>query len=579
MKSLHFLAGLPRSGSTLLQNILNQNPNITATATSGVIDLLGALVTTYENNPTFISESKDEINSLLLAVLKERYKENEVVIDKSRGWVKPGIMETMTKVLGYTPKIIATVRPIPDCVSSFIKLIKPNDIKEFIKTHPVMGHLKYSYEALKEGYEQYPDYILFIEYDNLITNPEIELKRIYDFLELDWYIHNFNNIESTVIENDEEAWGIKDLHTIRPKLEKTSANAKEVLGDKLYKFFDVEECWNPNKTKNDTINLLDEAVNYALMGDFINAENLINMQLELEPDDNRAKFNKGWYELAKGNLNKGMRLLACGREENVFGNLSPSNMPLWLGQDLKDKTVLLNLEGGLGDQICNARFAKNINKLGAKVIARGSAELAKSLLQIPSIIAYVDNEVGCSIYHDYWIPSMSAALLLGLEYSDLDNSPYLPSIHKEPDNKLRVGIRWAGNPEFEHEQYRRFDPTPLFELPGVDLISLQRDSDIIPPDYIDQPNLDTWENTIEVINSLDIIITSCTSIAHMAAAMGKITWIIVPILPYYIWAIPGEHSPWYKSVRLFRQTKKGEWDNVFKKIKQELERKINSKKY
>ncbi|TAL43215.1 MAG: hypothetical protein EPN89_16175 [Methylovulum sp.] len=314
------------------------------------------------------------------------------------------------------------------------------------------------------------------------------------------------------------------------------------------------------------VNLLNDALECALRGDFINAESFIDMALLLNANDNRAKFNKGWYELAKGNLNHGMRLIACGRNENVFGSPPPSGMPLWDGQDLTGKTVLLNLEGGLGDQICNARFATHFAGLGAAVVLGGAAELAATLMQIDGVIAYAESTCAGGVYHDYWVPAMSAPLLLGLEYDGLSGKPYLPCADRVRGDVPRVGIRWAGNPAFEHEQHRSFNPQPLFDLLGVELVSLQKDSDVFIPDHIEQPDLSSWQDTRAVIESLDLVITSCTSVAHMAAAMGKPTWIIVPILPYYLWALPGELSPWYESVKLFRQTKQSCWDDVFKQV-------------
>lgn len=562
---LHFLSGLPRSGSTLLANILCQNPEVQATATSGMIDLLAALRETRANNPTLVNYSEARINALCKAVLAEEYKGGKTFIDKSRGWVRPGIIETMTEVLGYAPKIIATVRPVPDCVASFVRLIKPDNVESFCKSHPVMGHLRFAYESLQAGFAHYPDHILFVEYDRLMQSPGDELARIYDFLGLPGFAHDFANIANVVVEDDEKAWGIKDLHTIRPVLSKIAPDARAVLGDKLYRFFDVAECWNPSKPTPLKVGLLDEALACALRGDFAHGEALVDQALALDATDNRAKFNKGWYELARGKLQTGMALLAAGRGEDVFGNAVPSAMPMWDGEALTGKTLLLNLEGGLGDQICNARFAAHFARLGAKVMLAGAPELAALLLQIQGATAFVSN--GGAVYHDYWVPSMSAALLLGLEYGKVDGQPYLPCTPKASKGpRLRVGLRWAGNPHFEHEQHRRFDPAPLFALPGVDLVSLQRDSDVVVPDGIEQPALDTWQATQRAIESLDLVISSCTSVAHLAAAMGKPTWIIVPVLPYYLWALPGERSPWYGSVRLFRQTVKGEWADVFERI-------------
>ena len=529
--------------------------------------MLAALRETRAHNPTLLDCPEDKLNGMCRAVLEAQYSGDKVYIDKSRGWIRPGIMEDMAKILGEQPKIIATVRPIPDCAASFVRLVKPENIPEFINSSQLIAHLKFSYNSIKSGFEKYPNNILFVEYDNLINSPQTELERIYSFLGMPSFAHNFDCIDSVVVEDDEKAWGIKDLHTIRPKLAKVSSSAKDVLGEELFEHLDVEEPWNPNKPKQQKIKLLDEALKCALRGDFANGEAFVDMQLKIKPDDNRALFNKGWYVLAKGRLQEGMRLLAQGRNVNVFGNPPPSNRPMWNGEDLSGKTLLLNLEGGLGDQICNARFAKNFAALGAKVILAGSPELAESLLMMPSVTAFVSN--GGAVYHDYWIPSMSAALLLGLEYYSLDGSAYLPCNPIDKKAPFRIGIRWSGSPQFEHEQHRRFDPAPLFDLPAQ-LVSLQRDSDVSIPDYIEQPNLNTWLDTQKAIESVHLVITSCTSVAHMAAAMGKPTWVIVPILPYYLWAMPSNKSPWYSSVKLFRQTNAGVWDDVFANISKEV---------
>ena len=87
----------------------------------------------------------------------------------------------------------------------------------------------------------------------------------------------------------------------------------------------------------------------------------------------------------------------------------------------------------------------------------------------------------------------------------------------------------------------------------------------------------TWDDTANIIADLDLVITSCTSTAHLSAAMGKPTWIITPILPYYTWAIPGEKTVWYDSVRLFKQDKYDDWDSVFQKVEKELNKLANDK--
>jgi hypothetical protein len=135
-------------------------------------------------------------------------------------------------------------------------------------------------------------------------------------------------------------------------------------------------------------------------------------------------------------------------------------------------------------------------------------------------------------------------------------------------------LRWQGNPQFEHEQHRIFPPKPFFDmLEDVDaeFISLQRDEGSQhKPYWVKQAPVSHWEETRMAIASCDLVITSCTSIAHLAGAMGIPTWIVVPILPYYLWAYPINTTPWYNSVRLFRQKVYGDWSHPMQEIKQEL---------
>jgi hypothetical protein len=114
--------------------------------------------------------------------------------------------------------------------------------------------------------------------------------------------------------------------------------------------------------------------------------------------------------------------------------------------------------------------------------------------------------------------------------------------------------------------------TPKDEI--LPCVSLQRgDKDGIwntGPDWMQTPDLKNWEDARYQISRCSLIITSCTGIAHLASAMGIETWIVVPVLPYYTWAYPGERSPHYDSVTLFRQEKYGDWETPFKKIKEQL---------
>jgi ADP-heptose:LPS heptosyltransferase len=150
--------------------------------------------------------------------------------------------------------------------------------------------------------------------------------------------------------------------------------------------------------------------------------------------------------------------------------------------------------------------------------------------------------------------------------------------------KPRIGIRWSGSPLFEHQQFRIFPPEKLIDLhrhSELTFFSLQRDTDTreLPDGVHDlQHVIISWEDTAACIANLDLVITSCTSIAHLSAAMGKPTWVIVPILPYHIWAYGGDHSPWYpETTRVFRQTEFSNWNKCFDNLEQELLKYFNIK--
>jgi hypothetical protein len=237
--------------------------------------------------------------------------------------------------------------------------------------------------------------------------------------------------------------------------------------------------------------------------------------------------------------------------------------------------VLLNLEGGLGDQIHGARFARDIARLGNKVIVACSGSLAQIVSQIEGVTTVVQHEAVFGVVHDFWVPSMSAAIPLQLQYADVDGAAYIPKPDVEKGKKLRIGLRWQGNPQFEHEQHRQFDPKLLFDaVKGADaeFVSLQRDEGAEhKPKWVKDVCLDSWADTAAAVASCDLVITSCTSVAHLSGAMGIPTWIVIPILPYYLWAKQGPKTEWYDSVTLFRQETYGDWGETFCKIKKQFE--------
>ena len=575
---LHFLAGLPRSGSTLLAAILNQNPAARVSSTSDLVHILDVLANLWANAHTLSinDPERTRLVEVMRGVINAEYKDApRVVIDKSREWPRPDIMQSMPMVLGRPMKIIATVRDVPDCAASFARIADPEDLNSFLVDSSFIQHLQGSYVSLQNGYAAYPEAFLFIEYEDLLADPQAQLDRVHDFLDLPPFAYDFENIDgSTVAEDDAALWNAPGLHDVQPKLERQhNQSARDVLG-KRYVQFAQPAFWRADPGEPE-IHTLDLQLAAARVGNFAQAWELSEQLAEEEPENDRAAYNRGWYLLRQGKLQKGFALLDRGRKEGVFGNKNPGTpQPLWDGKS--QGTVMLYLEGGLGDQIHQVRYAKNIAARGCKVVVACSDALVLLFNQVKGVSAIVTHAAALGVYHDFWTPGMSALVPLGYEYRNVCGSAYIPKPFVERTQRKRIGLRWSGNPRFEHEQHRVFPPELMFEaVKGIDadFICLQRDNDMeVCPDWVTQVPLDDWLQTQEAIASCDLVITSCTSVSHLAAAMGIETWVVQPIMPYYLYARPGDKTAFYDNMRLYRQERFDEWDSPFININSDLKK-------
>lgn len=335
------------------------------------------------------------------------------------------------------------------------------------------------------------------------------------------------------------------------------------------------------------MHLIDQQLNLMIRGRFEEGWKLAQELEARDPTDLRAKFNRGWFLINQGDLQGGFQCLEAGRHLNVYGAAKiPTTKPIWDGSDLTGKTVILNMECGFGDQIIYARFATEVWRRGGRAILCAEPLLHSLFNRVPGVEKCIALTEVPQTYHDYWIPGFSCSWLFGHTFDTIPNEPYLFAKPESVEiwkklirtDKPKIGIRWSGSPLFEHQQFRIFPAEKLIDLykefDHCQFYSLQRDTDIreLPEQVSDlQHILISWEDTAACIENLDLVITSCTSIAHLAAAMGKPTWVIVPLLPYHVWAYGGEHSPWYEdTTRVFRQTIFGKWDNTFENVANEL---------
>ncbi|MEK7178922.1 MAG: tetratricopeptide repeat protein [Patescibacteria group bacterium] len=339
-----------------------------------------------------------------------------------------------------------------------------------------------------------------------------------------------------------------------------------------------------NKDKNNRDYALDYALYLSGEGKFDEAENILRA---LRPDD-RTRFNLGWYEMRKGNFKEGFALRDFGRTEHLWGSEHLVKMPAEKryknGVPLHGKTMLLMGEGGMGDEMIFARFAHIPKERGAKKVIVGCLPqlvsiFKRSLKGVDEVLPLSEAKERA---YDFYIPMMNAPSLLSLENPVVD-FPYLSSDTERharwketldciADGKPKIGIRWAGNPQFEHEQFRTVEPKHFMELSRYgQLFSLQRDwgADWLPHNhgvYDLQHDLTDWDETLAAIANLDMVVSSCTSIVHAAGALGIPVCVIVPIASYFPWAVPGNKSDWYPSVTVFRQEKPRSWEEPFQKL-------------
>lgn len=248
-KKFFFLSGLPRSGSTLLASILNQHPEIYATPTSPMLDLLYLNEQAWRQNPSVVANKfEQQVVSLSEAIINGCWKhiDKPIIIDKHRAWAK------QTPIIQHffgEAKIIVTARDIPSILSSFLRLIRTNSnnfVDNVLRSRRMTTsdtnrcdlllheYVADPYNSFKTGFIQSRSNLLILEYDDIVSTPDIVMQKIYSFLNLQEYSHDYNKIENITNDNDLAAWGLNNLHTIRPKLEKTCNSARDVLGSTLF---------------------------------------------------------------------------------------------------------------------------------------------------------------------------------------------------------------------------------------------------------------------------------------------------------------------------------------------------------
>jgi tetratricopeptide (TPR) repeat protein/glycosyltransferase involved in cell wall biosynthesis len=305
-------------------------------------------------------------------------------------------------------------------------------------------------------------------------------------------------------------------------------------------------------------------------------------------------YNKAHALLLRGNFAEGWKEYEWRKKRKEFHAREFSRPELVQGIDVKGKRILVYDEQGLGDSIQFIRFVPLLIAQGANVILECNESLIDLFRDVVPGAEIIKRNLTNEpiVEYDYQIPILSLPLYFNIIKEDfITKDPYLfanqSSKQKmagfvESGKDLKIGIVWGGNPNHTGDNKRSCKLAlfkSLYNAGGVKLISLQKGDPLYQTIGIDFPLviLDSYLNTLMdtagAIENLDLVITVDTSIAHLAGAMGKPVWLLVPYFPDWRWQLERKDSPWYSSMRLFRQSEEDNWELVFKEIINELKNK------
>lgn len=307
------------------------------------------------------------------------------------------------------------------------------------------------------------------------------------------------------------------------------------------------------------------------------------------------QFNLGTYEIWNGDFRGGLRkFLKYGPEFNTW-NRRTYPLPRWSGQIADGHSLIVVAEAGIGDEFINVRFVKRIMDAGMDVIWMTERQDLHSVFtrslgcRVASTMDEALSLSAGSVASTYCY-SMDLPVLLDVGTDDLWDGRYIVphqdyvrkhiSTYRGDGVGPNIGLRWQGNPDYEQDNHRTVPFSDLVAAvrqayPHARLYSLQYDGGDMPADSGVIPALDgseTWEDTLAIMSILDVVVTSCTSIAHAASAMGVPTIVLPPISAYYVWCQESRYSPWYsRDTIVLHQKQPRDWSAPLKEVPGNIE--------
>ena len=314
--------------------------------------------------------------------------------------------------------------------------------------------------------------------------------------------------------------------------------------------------------------------------------------IALEPQNVTAHFNLAVSYLIQGNYAQGWPLYEVRwNYEHLAGQLPKHTQPRWTGQDLKDKTILVEGEQGHGDNIQFVRFLWNLHVAGAKIklkVTDGLIPLLSNSPIIEKVTGYLD-DVG---EFDYWTPIMSIPGILGITLENLPKPVNYLNVDQNkqqewlqilgPKIRMRVGFCWSGRRDAWLNRHKGMPFEGMLELirtnPQYEWVNLQIDATpeeeeaLVAVGVKAYPgSITSFVDTAALIMAMDVVIGVDTAVSHLSGSLGRPTWIMLNWFGTdWRWLLNRDDSPWYSTARLFRQPSMGDWASVRKKVSQYL---------
>jgi len=319
--------------------------------------------------------------------------------------------------------------------------------------------------------------------------------------------------------------------------------------------------------------------------------------LEIEPGFNHGLGGKSFHDLKHGNFIEGWKEF----EYRVHGAMTQMPGLIWDGKQTSDKLILV-AEQGMGDVIQFSRYAKVAAMNGQPTALYCPKEMHALLSSLDGVEMLSKSEEVVEPYQ--WLPLMSMPRIMG---TTIDTIPAGPSyLHSTPEkiehwkkeifkwsanHEIKIGICWQPGHQWLPHAFARIIPLEMFKaiaaIPGITLFSLQKDEPATQIEDVDfqvidlggdpVPRVDTFMDNAAIMENLDLVISTDTSVLHVAGAVGVKTFAVLPKGTCWRWLLDRDDSPWYPSMKLFRQTEVHDWTDVFARITAEVQEMRNAR--